>query len=819
MRLNWLRLCNFRQHVDTRVAFESGLTGIIGPNGAGKSTILEAIAWALYGMQAARGTRESIRSNRAGPRAQVRVELDFELGGHRYRIARGLTNAELYLDGSSAPIANTISAVTDLVRRKLGMSLGEFYNTYFTGQKELSVMAAMGPSERAQFLSRVLGYEKLRTAQGLVRERRRIIMAEASGLRAGMPDTESVARMRRDGETRLEAAEVQAREAVARREQAATAIQEVTPRWQSLQAERERLQSLVAELRVAESESGALLRDLDRLQRELNDVTQARAELERIRQEIAPLAEVVAQVQEMDRLYSEEGRRRTLLESERALADDLAKLADRRKKIETAPELEQQATAELDQRRKELLQVETGLELKRTEWVRDKQEAETKLDALRKQHVELRDQREQLVALGENGICPTCSRPLGDHYRTVLDLIDDQLNTTTVDGNYYRGRLEQLAEMPADLKLLTEQRRSGLETVGKLERRLAKVQHAVQELAQVTHEVSQKEERHVRLRADLAAIPEGYDAARHEQLRRELERLQPLDAKAARLSAQVEREGQLARERERAAELIETVRARVTQLTRERDSSHFSEQAFAALRADYERAAANLRAAELSAVGADAEVLAARSALDTALQAERELARTQSLLAALTREKRLHDELDRAYSDMRTDLNLQLRPEISELASAFLTDLTDARYSELELDDQYNIIVLEDGVPKPVISGGEDDIANLVLRLAISQMIAERAGQNFSLLILDEIFGSLDESRRHHVVELLRKLQDRFEQIILITHIESVREGLDRVIGVRYDEATGTSRLVQEGSSGIDMDAEGEAELTAGAAD
>ena len=36
------------------------------------------------------------------------------------------------------------------------MSLEEFFNTYFTGQKELSVMAAMGPSERAQFLSRVL---------------------------------------------------------------------------------------------------------------------------------------------------------------------------------------------------------------------------------------------------------------------------------------------------------------------------------------------------------------------------------------------------------------------------------------------------------------------------------------------------------------------------------------------------------------------------------------------------------------------------------------------------------------------------------------
>ena len=173
----------------------------------------------------------------------------------------------------------------------------------------------------------------------------------------------------------------------------------------------------------------------------------------------------------------------------------------------------------------------------------------------------------------------------------------------------------------------------------------------------------------------------------------------------------------------------------------------------------------------------------------------------------LVSERRIHEELDRAFSDLRTDLNFQLRPELSELASAFLSELTDARYSELELDDDYNIIILEDGVPKPELSGGEEDLANLVLRLAISQMIAERAGQSFSLLILDEVFGSLDETRRFNVVELLRGLQDRFEQVILITHIESVREGLDRLITVRYDPGTGSSVVTQGSESSVEEEA------------
>src|SRR4051794_39716208 len=243
MRLNSLHLTNFRQHVDTHIDFELGITSIIGPNGSGKSTILEAIAWALYGMPAARGTRESIRAYRAPPRAAVTVELDFELGGHRYLVTRGLTGAEVYLDGASAPIATSISGVTELLRRRLGMSHEEFFNTYFTGQKELSVMAAMTPAERAQFLSRVLGYERLRTAQGLIRERRRSIVAEASGLRAGMSDPVVVQRSLTEAAGRRADAVTRAKTAAARREAARRVLEEVTPRWESMQRQRDAMQA------------------------------------------------------------------------------------------------------------------------------------------------------------------------------------------------------------------------------------------------------------------------------------------------------------------------------------------------------------------------------------------------------------------------------------------------------------------------------------------------------------------------------------------------------------------------------------------------
>ena len=798
MRLVSLRLVNFRQHADSTLRFARGLTGVIGPNGSGKTTVLEAIAWALYGNAAARGTRDSIRYVRAPARAAVRVELEFELAGHRYRVVRGLTSAELFLDGADTPIANSITAVSELVQRRLGMSRAEFFNTYFTGQKELNVMAAMGPSERAQFLSRVLGYEKLRAAQTLVRERRKLVVAEQAGLRTGMPDADAVWRQLSEAEARLAAARTLSEESERRRADTAARLATVAPEWALAQTERERLQEIVGELRVAEGEEQTLLREIERLGRELGDVAGARADVERLAALLAPLPALRLELARFDELASAEGRREALRDSERALLELLARLDERRAKLGAAPEFERETVALLDARRAESEAAQAEFSRVHTEWVRDQQEAKTKREALRAQFTDVQQQRDQIEKLGPESPCPTCTRPLGPSFRTVLDSLDEQLDTLMGDGKFYRRRVEELESEPAAVAQLGERRRNLAAEVQQLERRLAKCQAAVQELVGVDRELQQHRARLSDVREDIAVLPVGYDVARHAAIRDEVAQLAPLEQQRARAETLVAREAQTLTVRDRATAALGDARGRIAALQARRAQVAFSEESYAALRAAHERAATEARAAELAAVTAQGEARSARESLESAEQARRELAKVQQRLDALQAEKRLHDELDRAFSDLRTDLNFQLRPELSELASQFLDDLTDARYTELELDDQYNVVVLEEGVPKPVISGGEEDLANLVLRLAISQMIADRAGQSFSLLILDEVFGSLDEARRANVVELLRRLHDRFEQVIVITHIEDVREGLDQVIRVRYDEARGASVIEQD---------------------
>jgi exonuclease SbcC len=208
-----------------------------------------------------------------------------------------------------------------------------------------------------------------------------------------------------------------------------------------------------------------------------------------------------------------------------------------------------------------------------------------------------------------------------------------------------------------------------------------------------------------------------------------------------------------------------------------------------------------LRRADVDRAMARAELAAASDRLRAAERAEQDAAERAARAAAVQREFRLHNELDRALGDLRTDLNQEMRPELAALSGEFLGILTDGRYDEVQLDEEYDLTVLEDGEPQPVISGGEEDLGNLVLRLAVSQMIAERAGQPLTLLVLDEIFGSLDETRRLNVLALLRGLETRFPQVVLITHIEGVREAVDRVLRVRYDEAAGTAAVTEERAS------------------
>ena len=150
-------------------------------------------------------------------------------------------------------------------------------------------------------------------------------------------------------------------------------------------------------------------------------------------------------------------------------------------------------------------------------------------------------------------------------------------------------------------------------------------------------------------------------------------------------------------------------------------------------------------------------------------------------------------------SEFRTHLISRIRPTLSSYASDFFERLTDGKYSELELDEDYNLLIYDEGNSYTIerFSGGEEDLANLCLRIAISEVITERAGGVFNFIILDEIFGSQDNIRRNNIMKALSGLSSKFRQIFLITHIEDLKNDMENVIIIKEKE-DGVSNLKVE---------------------
>src|SRR2546422_762151 len=219
------------------------------------------------------------------------------------------------------------------------MTHQEFFSTYFTGQKELKVMAALGKTERAAFLSQVLGYERLRLAQERVREVRNTLAAELRGLEAALPDPQALAEQRRGAEGRLAAARQAAAAAEAARGKAQQLLAREEPRWNEWTARRERTLSLDGERRMAHQAVEGRRQEFQRLDKELADALKAREQLKQLEAELAPVARLKGELADLELLQREEAARR----AEQAQLDELAR-----------------TTRGLEQRIAELADVEIG---------------------------------------------------------------------------------------------------------------------------------------------------------------------------------------------------------------------------------------------------------------------------------------------------------------------------------------------------------------------------------------------------------------------------------------------------------------------------
>ncbi len=138
-------------------------------------------------------------------------------------------------------------------------------------------------------------------------------------------------------------------------------------------------------------------------------------------------------------------------------------------------------------------------------------------------------------------------------------------------------------------------------------------------------------------------------------------------------------------------------------------------------------------------------------------------------------------------------------PEIEACANDLLTRMTDGRMHvrfnmqretqagevretlDIQISDELGTRAYE------LYSGGEAFRVNFAIRVALSQLLARRAGTQLQTLIIDEGFGVLDASGREHLVEAINAAQEDFQRILVVTHIDELKDAFPVRIEIRKE--------------------------------
>lgn len=140
-------------------------------------------------------------------------------------------------------------------------------------------------------------------------------------------------------------------------------------------------------------------------------------------------------------------------------------------------------------------------------------------------------------------------------------------------------------------------------------------------------------------------------------------------------------------------------------------------------------------------------------------------------------------------------------PEIEEETNRILSRLTGNR-TQISIEPLRNLktggtketldIHISDEMgtrPYEMYSGGEAFRTDFALRIALSKLLAARAGTSLRTLIIDEGFGTQDSDGVDDLIEALHEIRNDFDKIIVVTHLDRLKSAFPaRIEVVKYPE-------------------------------
>jgi exonuclease SbcC len=757
----------FEDELDLEVP--PGLVGIYGPNGAGKSTLLEAVGWALWGD--ARTPKDGIASS--GTHGECVAELTFEHEGHLYLVRRTITGAnatvraQAHCDGLA--MAEGARDTSRYVHSVLGMDLAAFKASVFAEQKQLAAFSEQAPAERRRLVLSLLGVTPLDTARDRARSEARERAAEHTRLRGLLPDLGQARVTAADAEARAAAAEVSAveeeRAAASARERAEAARQG----FSRLDRARQDHEQLVLQGKAAKAELEAAEAEVASLSKELEGLSRAEARIA----ELAPAAAQLAEAEERLQLL------KALSEATRALLA-LPELPE-------PPEPDEAGLSRAERRARAASNALGGASGRR----------QAAAEALERAKESLARSEE----LSGEAECPLCGQPLGRAFAQVQAHRRAELNSAaqglTAAEEAFQAASAEAEEALSELQRHQQEVNSAREAKAAWEKASGKRADALERRATAFAALASAA-------PDLGLSPAASREAIAAALQRaegELSASRSAGEEIARLSGKLERRqaalsslGDARARAQTAAGEVSNLRAKVRALRFDPAALAEAERALAEAEAAATEAAARAQAARVEAARARA---GAEGEAKRLAEAEAQHARLSELASESLHLSRTAELLNA----FRNNVVASVGPRLAVQAADLFGELTDNEYDRLEVDPEtYGLKICDGGISYELgrFSGSEQDLANLALRVAISEHVRFQSGGAVGLLVLDEVFGPLDDERRARMLIALERLRGRFRQVLVVTHSTEVKDQLPSAIEVmRKPGRRATARLVE----------------------
>lgn len=821
-----------------------------GENGAGKSALLDAMAWALWGRARTKNNDDLVHHGKE----YMEVELEFLTQEMRYKVFRrhsrrkgGNLQLSIRSNGGWHVISDSAMRLTQSrLERLLGMDYETFINSAFLVQGRADEFTNKPPDERKKTLAKLLGLDRFDELQELAKKRLSEKALNMSSLETRIEVARHELEKRSSLLDELRVIAAQLKEASLAHDSLDRQVEELRRRMEDLKRLQQGYEEIQAKVQKTQSE---LARWNEELRQRLARVAESESILKSrhtVQEEYQRLLSAKARAEELQRLYRKVQlllqERQPLLqriESERVQLETLAhSITGQVKKLEervsTLPGVQKRYQVELVPRRSGLEKEEQSLAERRqalTGPVNREGELKASLAQVERQGKELRAKLDALQLSHDQVKCPVCQTELGtEGCQRLVQAYTAEREECANEFRQLKGELQNVErkrsheqQAIASLEKELQNRRNALQaSLARAQKEMDDISVVQDELLGLTtslqetkNNLASEDFTHTErlklkeLDAKLAAI--SFTPYELESVETQLAELSSAEEKWRRLQNAEQELPKLKRDVEAFQSLISSMEHELAQGSQRLEQINTELQKQPLTEANLSKAEKKLEEVRQEIASLQEKKGGLERELQRLARLEAEVKEHEGVLKKLMEQKGLYETLVEAFgrSGVQALLIDSALPRIQERANLLLGRITQGRM-HVQLTTQRETkggnvretldihIADELGTRSyETFSGGEAFRINLALRIALSQVLAERKGlPQLPTLFIDEGFGTQDTAGRERIIDIIQAIQQDFKQILVISHMDDVREAFPVRIEVEKTPTGSTFRMV-----------------------